>query len=176
MMLTSALPSPLSPAAVFADLASIAVEQDQAIDIVERKVRGRLRTLEAQADRAIAAFLGQVERMIDSERRGQLELSDQELTAEINEVFAAETDLKVFLRPVERTFRQLANVAMRDGKGRRDIVRLAGREFTRILSRFIAGMQEGRWMLMGIQDGREPRGSGVIVGSPQELRRLLTTP
>jgi hypothetical protein len=175
MIVTSPLPSPLPSAAAFADLASITVEQDQALDKAERRVRGVLRAQERSAARSATAFLREIEGMISKEREGKLALTEEELTALIDGVRSDETDLKSLLRSVERAFQNLEAVAARDGVGRRDLVRLASREFRRNLSRHVAAIQEGRWMLIGIRDGREPRGDGAVAKTPQELRELLTT-
>lgn len=175
MMLTASLPSALPSAAAFADLASIAVGQDQALDKAERRVRAVLRAQERWASRRAGTFVREIKRMIAKERQGKLALTEEELTVLIDWAHSGEADLKSLLRSFERAFQRLESVAARDGEGRRDLVRLTSREFTRILSRHIAAVQEGRWMLMGVRDNREPRKGGVVVTTPQELRRLLTS-
>jgi hypothetical protein len=174
MMLTASSMSTLPSATAFADIASIAVAQDQTLDKAERRVRALLRAQQRWASRSEAAFMREIERMIGLERQGKLALTEEELTTLIDEWHLGESDLRTLLRSFVRAFHRLEGVAARDGEGRRDLVRLTGREFIRIMSDHIAAYEEGRWMLIGIRDGREPRQGGRIVTAPEQLRQLLT--
>lgn len=168
----AAVDQPSLPALMLSEVTAAAISIDEPAQDVDRRVRAKLRAFERNFERSQSSFLGEIRKLIEEQRQGLLELEAQDVSRMIDTAMEGEHEFRDLLRSNSRTFRRLSDMAAQVSPGSRGILLHAGRECERLLKRYIAALQEGRWLLLTLRADLEGR-NGDIVETEQDLVHQL---
>jgi hypothetical protein len=163
---------PILPA--FPGLALLTEASDLDTDLAEAEARVRAQAAReaVDADRHITAFLGEIEELSACALR-EPDAYRELLDALIEDARDGERDFKRDLQQLRRLTDKLIALLVRVSPDRRDLGRFAAGELMRLTGRYIAALQEARWMLMAARAELEKGGPGQIASTPEELSAIL---
>jgi hypothetical protein len=163
---------PALPASPGLALLTEAADLDTDLAEAETRVRAQAARETAEAEAHIAAFLREIGELGASALR-EPDAYREMLDVLIKDARDGERDFKRELRQHQRLTNKLITRLARVSPGRRDLGRFAAGEMTRLTERYIAALQEARWMLMAARAELEKGEPVQVASTPEELRAIL---
>jgi hypothetical protein len=164
----AAVDQPSPPALMLSEVTAAAISISEPAQDVDRRVRAKLKAFEWDFERDQSAFLREIRTLIEKKQQGSLELDAQDVSRMIDHAMEGEHEFRGLVRSNSKAFRRLADMAAQVSPRNRGVLLHAGRECERLLERYIAALQEGRWLLLTLRADLEG-GNGDIVDSEQDL-------